>query len=70
MWHYKIAMATFHTSHCQDGEEVLKCGEWRCQGTKRRFRKPEHAREHQEGLTGILLKKSEKFWTLQAKFKV
>ena len=40
MWNYKIAMATFRTSPCQDGDEVLKCREWRCQGT-RRFRKPE-----------------------------
>ena len=38
MWNYKIAMATFRTSSCQDGDEVLKCREWRCQGTKRRFR--------------------------------
>ena len=44
MWNYKIAMATFRTSQCQDGDEVLKCHEWRCQGTKRRFRKPEETR--------------------------
>ena len=43
MWNYKIAIATFRTSQCQDGDEVLK---WRCQGTKRRFRKPEHTTEH------------------------
>ena len=46
MWNYKIAMATFRTSQCQDGDEVLKCCEWRCQGTKRHFRKPEHMKEH------------------------
>ena len=23
MWNYKIAMATFRTSQCQDGDEVL-----------------------------------------------
>ena len=46
MWNYKIAMATFRTSQCQDGDEVLKCHEWRCQGTKRRFRKPKHTKEH------------------------
>ena len=46
MWNYKIAMATFRTSQRQDGDEVLKCCEWRCQGTKRRFRKPEHTKEH------------------------
>ena len=34
MWNYKIAMATFRTFQCQDGDEVLKCHEWRCQGTK------------------------------------
>ena len=41
MWNYKIVMATFRTSQCQDGDEVsaevLKCREWRCQGTKRRL---------------------------------
>ena len=47
MWNYKIAMATLPYV-CQDGDEVLKCREWRCQGTKRRFRKPEHTREQQE----------------------
>ena len=34
MWNYKIAMATFRTSQCQDGDEVLKCREWRCQAQK------------------------------------
>ena len=34
MWNYQIAMATFRTSQCQDGDEVLKCHEWRCHGTK------------------------------------
>ena len=29
MWNYKIAMATFRTSQCQDGDEVLKYHEWR-----------------------------------------
>ena len=27
MWNYKIAIATFRTSQCQDGDEVLKCRE-------------------------------------------
>ena len=27
-------MATFRMSQCQDGDEVLKCCEWRCEGTK------------------------------------
>ena len=39
-------MATFRTSQCHDGDEVLKFHEWRCQGIKRRFRKPEHTKEH------------------------
>ena len=46
MWNYLIAMATCYTSPFQDGDEVLKCHEWRCQGIKRRFRKPEHMKEH------------------------
>ena len=25
MWNYKIGMATFRTSQCQDADEVLKC---------------------------------------------
>ena len=31
-WKYKITMATFRTSQCQDGKENSKCYEWRCQG--------------------------------------
>ena len=60
-------MATFGTSQCQDGNKVLKSHEWRCQGIKRRFRKPEYMKEH--------IKKDskryfvEKFWTY-AKFKL
>ena len=46
MWNYKIAMATFWTRQCQDGDEVLKCFEWRCRDIKRRFRKPKHMKEH------------------------
>ena len=33
-------------SQCQDGDEVLKCHEGRCQGIKRRFRRPEHTKEN------------------------
>ena len=33
----KLPWQPFRTSQCQDGDEVLKCREWRCQGTKRRF---------------------------------
>ena len=33
-----------------DGDEDLKCYEWRCQGIKRRFRKTKHhERAHQAG---------------------
>ena len=32
------------TSQCQDGDEVLKGHEGRCQGIKRCFRKPEHTK--------------------------
>ena len=32
MWTYKIAMATFRTSQCQDGIENSKFYEWRCEG--------------------------------------
>ena len=32
-------MATFRTSQCQDGVEVLTCYERRCQGLKRRLKK-------------------------------
>ena len=46
MWNYKIAMATFHTPRCQDGEEVLNFYEWRCQGIKRHFGKPKHKKDH------------------------
>ena len=46
MWNYKIAMATFHMSQCPDGDEVLKCHEWRCQGITRYSTKPEHMKEH------------------------
>ena len=35
MWNYKIAMATFRTSQCQDGDAL-----------ERRFRKPEHTKQH------------------------
>jgi len=32
-------MATFRTSQCQDGVEILTCQERRCQGIKRRLKK-------------------------------
>ena len=71
MWNYKIAMATFRTSQCQDGDEVLKCHEWRCQGIKRRFRKPEHTKEHVKKDSNRYFVEHfwKKFWT-SAKFKV
>ena len=39
-------MATFRTSRCQDDGKILKCQKLRCQGIKRRFRKPKLTREH------------------------
>ena len=60
-------MVTFRTSQCQDGDKVSKCHERRCQGIKRRLKKPEHKKEN--------IKKDsnryfvEKFRT-QAKFKL
>ena len=39
-------MASFRTSQCQDGDEVSKCHERRCQGIKRRLKKLEHTKEH------------------------
>ena len=52
MWNYKIAMATFRTSHCQDGDEdaLENLNTWK--RTSRRIQ------------TGILSKKS-KIYTLK-----
>ena len=64
MWNYKIAMATFRPSRCQDGEEVLKFYEWRCQGIKRRFGTPEHTEEpFKKDSNMYLIKTFQKFWT-------
>ena len=53
-------MATFRTSQCQDGDEVLKCYEWSCQGIKRCFRNTKHMKEHiKEDSTGYFV---ENFW--------
>ena len=41
-------MATFTTSQCQNGDEVLKCYEWRRQGIKRQFREPKQTKEYIE----------------------
>ena len=45
MWNEKSPslQPTIRTSQCQDG---LKFYEWRCQGIKRRFKKPKHTKEH------------------------
>ena len=40
----------------------LKCREWRCQGTKRRFRKPEHGKEHIKKDSNRYF--AEKFWKI------
>ena len=63
-------MATFRTSHCQDGDEVLKCYKWRCQGIKRYFRNTKHMKEHiKKNSTGYF---DENFWKFStwAKFKL
>ena len=39
-------MRTCRASQCQDGDEVLKCYEWRCQGIKASLRKPKDTKEH------------------------
>ena len=53
-------MATCRTSPFQDGEEVLKCHEWRCQGIKRRFRNLNIRKSTSRRiLRGMLSKKSE-----------
>ena len=60
-------MATIRTSQCQDGDEFLKCHEWKRQRIKRRFRKPEHMKEHiKKDSNRYFL---EKFW-IKAKFKL
>ena len=46
MSNYEVAMTTFCMSQCQDGDEDLKCFEWRCQGIKRHLKTPEHMKEH------------------------
>ena len=61
MQNYTIAMATFGTSQRQDGNEVLKCHEWRCQGIKRHFRKPEQMKEHIKKDSNMYF--VEKLWT-------
>ena len=53
-------MATFRTSQCQDGDEVSKCHEQRCQGIKRRLKNLNTQKSTSRRiLTGILLKNSE-----------
>ena len=46
MWNNKIAMATFKTFCAKMAAKLKKKNEWRCQGIKRRFRKPKHSKEH------------------------
>ena len=46
MWNNKIAMATFSTCCAKMVAKFKKENEWRCQGIKRRFRKPKHSKEH------------------------
>ena len=68
MWNYKIPMAPC-MSQCQDGDEVLKGHEGRWEGIKRRFRKPEHTREHIKDSDNYFFEKFWKFWA-NVKFKL
>ena len=46
-WETKITKLPWQRSvrpQCQDGVEVLKCYELRCQDIKRRYTKPEHTK--------------------------
>ena len=53
-------MATFRMSQCQDGDEVLKCCEWRCEGTKDALENLNTRKgASRRTLKGILSKKSE-----------
>ena len=52
-------MATFRMCQCQDGDEVLKFYEWRCQGIKRRFRKTKDTEENVKNSNRYFI---EQFW--------
>ena len=68
MWDHKIAMASFCTfvrlSAKMAAKFFKKCYEWRCQGIKRRFRKPKHTNEHiKKDFIRYFVEKFWKFWT-------
>ena len=50
-------MATFLM--CQDGDEVLKFYEWKCQGIKRRFRKTKDTKDSVKNSNRYFV---EQFW--------
>ena len=61
----------WQSSTCQcykDGGKVLNCYVWKCQGIKRRFRKPKHMKEHikKDSIWNFV----KKFWKLWAKAKI
>ena len=58
----------FRKSQCQDGVQILKCYEWKCQGIKRRFRNPKHATEHTKRKSIRYFVK--KYYELKPKFKL
>ena len=64
VWNYKIAMATVRSSACQDGDEVLKDREWRCQAQKDSLENLNTQRNINKDSNRYLPKKSEKFWTM------
>ena len=49
MWNYKIAMATFRLSQCQDGDEVLNVVNEDVRAQKDTLENLTHKRAHQEG---------------------
>ena len=49
MWSYKIAMATFLLSQCQDGDEVLNAVNEDDRAQKDTLENLTHKRAHQEG---------------------
>ena len=52
-------MATFRMCQCQDGDEVLKFYEWRCQGIKSLFRKTKDTKDNVKNSNRYFV---EQFW--------
>ena len=63
----------WQSSMCQcykDGGKVLNCYVWKCQGIKRRFRKPKHMKEHIKKDSIRNLSKNSENYELKPKFKM